>query len=255
VPTHSDPVHSDPEELALRALGEEVSAGTEEHLAICAHCRSELDQLRAVVASGRAIRPEDYPTTPPQRVWDGIVAELGLTTGAGSGGGEVAGQHAAAEVDDLARRRAARATGARFGVLAMAAAAVAGIILGAGTVALLTGDDEPPGTVVATADLEPLPDRRGTGVAEIRGTGADRSLVVDVSGLTRNRSGFYEVWLLDKDAQRLVSLGVLRGDTGTYPLPPSVDVSEYPVVDVSIEPVDGDPAHSGDSVVRGVLSG
>jgi len=231
VPTHSDPVHSDPEELALRALGEEVSAGTKEHLATCADCQSELDQLRAVVASGRAIRPEDYPTTPPQRVWDGIAAELGLTP-------EVA----------------SRPAGARFGVLAMAAAAVAGIILGAGTVALLAGDDEPPGTVVATADLEPLPDRSGTGVAEIRGTGADRSLVVDVSGLTRNRSGFYEVWLLDKDAQRLVSLGVLRGDSGTYPLPPSVDVSEYPVVDVSIEPVDGDPAHSGDSVVRGVLS-
>lgn len=249
------PTHSDPEELALHALGEEVSAGTEAHLATCRDCQRELDQLRAVVASGRAIRPEDYPTTPPQRVWDGIAAELGLTPDASSGGGEAAAQPAAADVDDLARQRAARATGARFGVLAMAAAAVAGIILGAGTVALLTGDDEPPGTVVATADLEPLPDRRGTGVAEVRGTGADRSLVVDVSGLTRNRSGFYEVWLLDKDAQRLVSLGVLRGDTGTYPLPPSVDVSEYPVVDVSIEPVDGDPAHSGDSVVRGVLSG
>lgn len=226
------PTHSDPEELALRALGEEVSAGTEEHLATCAHCQSELDQLRAVVASGRAIRPEDYPTTPPQRVWDGIAAELGLTS-----------------------QVTVRPTGVRFGVLAMAAAALAGIILGAGTGALLAADDGPPGTVVATAQLEPLPDRRGTGVAEIRGTGADRSLVVDVSGLTRNRSGFYEVWLLDKDAQRLLSLGVLRGDTGTYPLPPSVDVSEYPVVDVSIEPVDGDPAHSGDSVVRGVLSG
>lgn len=251
------PTHSDPEELALRALGEEVSAATEEHLATCTHCQSELDQLRAVVTSGRAIGPEDYPTTPPQRVWDGIVAELGLTTDAGSGGGEAAAKPAAADVGDLAQRRASRpADGARFGVPAMAAAAVAGVVLGAGAVALLIGDDDgPPGTVVATAELEPLPDRRGTGMAEVRGSGSSRSLVVDVSGLTRNKSGFYEVWLLDKDAQRLVSLGVLRGDTGTYPLPPSVDVSEYPVVDVSIEPVDGDPAHSGDSVVRGVLSG
>jgi hypothetical protein len=33
-----------------------------------------------------------------------------------------------------------------------------------------------------------------------------------------------------------------------------VDVGEYPVVDVSIEPTDGDPAHSGNSVVRGTLS-
>ena len=37
-------------------------------------------------------------------------------------------------------------------------------------------------------------------------------------------------------------------------LPAQVDVGEFPVVDVSIEPADGDPAHSGDSVVRGTLS-
>jgi anti-sigma-K factor RskA len=62
------------------------------------------------------------------------------------------------------------------------------------------------------------------------------------------------VWLLDSEAQRLVSLGLLEGDEGRFPLPEQVDVGEYPVVDVSIEPTDGDPAHSGNSVVRGTLS-
>jgi hypothetical protein len=80
-----------------------------------------------------------------------------------------------------------------------------------------------------------------------------RVLEVDVSDLTKG-DGFYEVWLLDANAQRLVSLGLLEGDTGRFPLPDQVDVSEFPVVDVSIEPVDGDPAHSGDSVVRGTLT-
>jgi hypothetical protein len=33
-----------------------------------------------------------------------------------------------------------------------------------------------------------------------------------------------------------------------------VNISTYPVVDVSIEPADGNPAHSGNSVVRGRLA-
>ena len=81
----------------------------------------------------------------------------------------------------------------------------------------------------------------------------ERVLVLDVSGLSQG-DGVYEVWLLDSDAKRLVSLGLLDGSTGRFVLPPEVDVSDFPVVDVSIEPVDGDPAHSGDSVVRGILN-
>ena len=50
----------------------------------------------------------------------------------------------------------------------------------------------------------------------------------------------------------LVSLGPLRPD-GIYDIPPGVDPSRFPIVDVSVEPVDGDPTHSGDSVLRGEL--
>jgi anti-sigma-K factor RskA len=62
------------------------------------------------------------------------------------------------------------------------------------------------------------------------------------------------VWLLDAAGKRLVSLGLLDGSTATFAVPPQVDLADYPVVDVSLEPADGDPAHSGDSVVRGTLS-
>jgi anti-sigma-K factor RskA len=107
---------------------------------------------------------------------------------------------------------------------------------------------------VASTRLVPLPDHTGSGAAEVLGTGSSRVLQLDVTGLTRG-SGFYEVWLLDADAQRLVSLGLLEGSTGRFPLPPQVDVTRFPVVDVSLEPADGNPAHSGDSVVRGTLTG
>ena len=61
------------------------------------------------------------------------------------------------------------------------------------------------------------------------------------------------MWLLGADGKRLVSLGLLDGTTARFPLPPEVDLSQFPVVDVSLEPADGNPAHSGDSIVRGTL--
>jgi hypothetical protein len=51
---------------------------------------------------------------------------------------------------------------------------------------------------------------------------------------------------------KLVSLGPLRRD-GVYDLPAGLDPAAFPIVDVSVEPIDGDPAHSGDSVLRGEL--
>ncbi len=54
-----------------------------------------------------------------------------------------------------------------------------------------------------------------------------------------------------------MSVGLLdtQGTRAAFPLPPSVDVAEFPVVDISLEPVDGNPAHCGDSIVRGTLAG
>jgi hypothetical protein len=230
--------HSDPDQLALRALGEDLPE-LDQHLAGCAECRRELDELRAVVATAREVEPEDQPVAPPPAVWEAVSAELGLR-------GVAAG-------DELAARR--MPTGRRRGALLLAAAAaVTGIAVGAAGALLLSGDDgTAPAQVVAQADLAALPEHQGSGSATVHTSDGERVLVVDVSDLTKG-DGFYEVWLLDSEAQRLVSLGLLEGDEGRFPLPEQVDVGEYPVVDVSIEPTDGDPAHSGNSVVRGTLS-
>ena len=50
----------------------------------------------------------------------------------------------------------------------------------------------------------------------------------------------------------VVSLGTARPD-GTYDFPPGLSLADCPVVDVSTEPFDGNPTHSGDSLLRGVL--
>ena len=67
-----------------------------------------------------------------------------------------------------------------------------------------------------------------------------------------------ELWLIEPDATGrpadVAPVGLLRGDgDGVYTVPETVDPRSHYVVDISIEPRDGDPAHSGDSILRGAL--
>ncbi|RJK93765.1 anti-sigma factor [Vallicoccus soli] len=160
------------------------------------------------------------------------------------------------------RRRPGGGGGGRRGVarsraaLLAVAAGVVGVVAGAGGSALLRDDPggpaAPPVAVEARAELAPLPERTGTGEAVLERGGDGRRLVVTASGLSTG-DGYTEVWLLDAEAGRLVSLGVLQGGSGSFPVPESLDIGDYPLVDLSLEPFDGDPAHSSDSIVRGEL--
>ena len=245
------PEHVSADDLALRALGEELPDVPESHLAGCAHCQSELDQLRAVVTTARSVQPEDYPVTPPPSVWDAVVAELGLDDPADRAAGDGAAAGGAPvtplPVPAQGRRRSA--------VLALAAGVV-GLLVGVGATAVVTaGDDDLP--VVASTQLTVLADDSSGGDAEVLRAGGGRVLELDVPTLPPDADGFYEVWLLDKDAERLVSIGLLDLSQGTrarFPIPDDVDLATYPIVDVSVEPADGNPGHSGDSVVRGTLA-
>ncbi len=70
--------------------------------------------------------------------------------------------------------------------------------------------------------------------------------------------GFFEAWLIDPATGAMVSLGPVPTAapgqvTAELPVPRGLDVSAYDLVDVSAEPLDGDPTHSGVSLVRGTL--
>jgi anti-sigma-K factor RskA len=82
--------------------------------------------------------------------------------------------------------------------------------------------------------------------------GPGGSLTLDVSGLAPSGpDDHYEVWLL-KGPDDMVALGGFRvpeDGRATVSVPVPVDASGYRV-DVSLEPNDGKPAHSGDSVLR-----
>ena len=138
----------------------------------------------------------------------------------------------------------------------LVAAAAVGLVIGGGVVALV-GQRESDQTVLATTPLLPvegseLSGKAGQfGVAElVRANGAQW---VTVSGAELPAtSDSYEVWLIGGD-DRLVSLGSLHDGGGTFTVPDGIDITQYPVVDISAEPPDGVPTHSGDSLVRGTL--
>ncbi len=66
--------------------------------------------------------------------------------------------------------------------------------------------------------------------------------------------GYLEVWLLNSDGKRMVSVGVLApGDQGSFPISQSLIDEGYVIVDISREQFDDSPTHSGDSLLRGTL--
>ncbi|MER7244054.1 anti-sigma factor [Kribbella sp. NPDC000426] len=105
---------------------------------------------------------------------------------------------------------------------------------------------------------DPGPPRSGRTTSRRRHRRPDRAggqLKVAAAGLNSGQ-GFYEVWLINVDGKRMVSLGVLDPRTGgTFQIPPNVTAQGYRIVDVSLEPDDGNPEHSHNSIIRGTLPG
>ena len=64
---------------------------------------------------------------------------------------------------------------------------------------------------------------------------------------------YYEVWPIDRAVDGMFPLGVVAPGTQTVELPAGLDLTEFPLLDVSVEPLDGDPTNSGVSVARGDL--
>lgn len=258
--------HLEPEDLALAALGEPLEPAARDHLAGCAQCSAEHASLAGAVAAGRSAAPGagDELVPAPDRVWAAVSAELGLDPGVHPGGRAAAGAAGSAAEVIPASGRLPRGTStyspdsgpvrrSRASARWLAVAAAAGVVLGGAGVRWW--DERTPGpSVIEQASLAALPawpEASGEATVE-RDKDGTRRLVISLAG-AGGPSGYHEVWLIDRDVTKLVSLGVLHGDTGSFVLPDGLDLGEYPVVDVSEEPFDGDPAHSGDSIVRGVL--
>jgi hypothetical protein len=266
--------HLDPELAALIALGEDAGAadGTRDyraHLAGCAACQAQVDQLAAVVAVAR----DDGALAlaqPPPALWDRIAAAAGLDAAAPE---PETAQHPAPErardpavprpADHPAGRRGpgpagpARPWWRRRPLAAGLAGALAGLVIGVGGAIGIHQLTRPAAaTVVATIPLRPLaqfPQWQGArGTAVMASGPGGRQVTVALTA--PRKAGFYEVWLLARNGVSMISLGDLDAShAGRFAMPPGVDLATYSRIDISLQPFNGSTQHSATSVVRGTL--
>lgn len=190
---------------------------------------------------------------PPAGLWDAIAAEAFGAEGAAPAAPAAPSGSAGADAPAPSGRwlrRGPETTIHRPALFAIAAAVLLGVVLGAAVLVDRLADRSDGPETVVTGELEPVGDA-GSGTVEVTRDGDQLQLRADLVDLP-DPDGYYEVWVGSDDLSGLVSLGPVRAD-GVYDLPAGWDPGAFPVVDVSDEPLDGDPAHSTVSVVRGTL--
>jgi hypothetical protein len=96
-----------------------------------------------------------------------------------------------------------------------------------------------------TAKLSPIGGGRGEGTVSVTDEGA----TITISGLPNPAPGSYQVWLYNSivDAK---SLGTFPEGSGKLDVELPADASNYRFLDISREPDDANPNHSGVSVIR-----
>lgn len=248
--------HPDPEVLAGLPLGDEVDLHVSDHVAGCSVCRAQVEALSRAHAAALAAGPL---VAPPAHVREQVLAAVAEDTS----------PPGAAPVVPLAGRERRRR-----GVPLWAAGLAAAVTLAAGVgMGRLSADPGAPiatpaptvtvtpspapdatGAVVASTRLAPLLGRKAGG--EASAVDSDGTLTVRVRARDLGEGiGFHEVWLLNVDGKRMVALGFLAsGEKGDFQVPRRLLDEGYRIVDISIEPDDGNPTHSGVSLVRGELT-
>ena len=272
-------MHPSPDILALLALGETAGTPAErDHVEACQQCRSEVADLARAVAAGRGATSEQGGlVTPPERVWQAVLTELnfrpadaGYVPQALPGAAPVTNRPARIRTNGATpeppeaepvgvRQSAQQPVGNRQSrsrrvvslALAAALALVVGIGLGVGLDRLLA----PRQTVLWTAQLQALPAHSGSsGEALVEQDAEGNKTLVIQFKASQPADGSREVWLIDRSVTKMQSLGHLTPSSNRFNIPADLDPRQFPVVDVSEEPPDGKPTHSGDSIVRGTLN-
>jgi anti-sigma-K factor RskA len=213
---------TDPTAYLLGELEPAEAAAFERAMASDAKLRAEVERLRPVVTRLEAL---------PAEAWEGAEPPpLALPALAG----------------EAARPRRPRRLVLR--PLVAAAGAIVLLAVGIGLGAWIDRDPAPSAQLALrpVGDLDPS----ASGKVSLVSDGVN----VRVSGLRPTAGNqFYELWLLGAD-KRLVGLGSFRVDANgaaTLRLPLPVDPKMFTYFDLSLEPADGNPGHSGVSVLRG----
>ncbi len=235
-PGHAEP-HPDLAGYVLGTLGPAESASFARHGTSCARCRAEVEELAWIPARLAGARPA---ADPPDRLRAQTLAAVAVDAAAARG-----------------RAPAVAASRPRW-PLAAAAAAVAAIAGVAALAAAPSSDARPPRAV----DLVAADGGAARGVAHLQrgplGIGI-RLVLEDVPAPPAGH--FYECWYLappaGPGATARVSAGTFRTPASGRALVQMVtaaDPARYPVIEITLEPDDGDPARTGPVVLRSRLT-
>jgi hypothetical protein len=247
-------MHTNPEVLALVALGERGAATPADldHIAHCESCGREVTELGHLTQVGRSISDHFTLETPSPEVWDRIRTQLGF--GADFSSNLVPPPSATAAPVSTYGATTAPPRRHRRTALALVVADVLALLAGVGGTLAWQGLRPLTDTVIASTALEASPGWRGaTGNATLEEDPTGRKILVVSMVTPRPVDGMQAVWLIDRDRSSMTQVGFLTAPVQRYPLPKAFDISRYPVVDISVEQPDGDLAHSGDSIVGGTL--
>jgi anti-sigma-K factor RskA len=233
VTDHTTP-HDELGPYLLQALTPEEHERFERHLDSCAACRAELVELRGpALLAARAAPPYEVPPGLEVRTFAAIERQAAGTP--------------RAVLLPPPRRRYRRPM-----LAAAAVAAVAALAFFAGTRL-----DGPAGSVELRTALV-APDGERAANVEVRKTGIGRVIRLDSDKLPILPKGeYYELWFVGPGdtpiSPNRISAGTFHPDEdgrSHVRFAAAVDPAKYPVLSVTAEPGDGNPAPTGPEVLR-----
>jgi anti-sigma-K factor RskA len=200
-------------------------------------------ELEADRATGSALEAGVARGVPSADLFERILAALD---------GPDAAPAAAPAPARAAERR--RWSGFRWPRLAVGAAVAAAAVLVVG-VARVSRDDVEPDAVAAIAGKDDFAAVSGTAEVFPEDGSASR-VVLHLDSVPPAPTGHhYEVWVLPEGSETMESVGRVAPSGGEAELEAEVPgTGPFAAVDVSVEPDDGDPGHSGTSLASGTFS-
>lgn len=261
--------HPSDEALAGFVLGEPHPT-VAEHVSSCSECADTVSELRRTLGLARAVSQDPVAaggwSTPPGALWDAIEATLDgddTLNGPATADSEriTPSADATAPAETPARTRARL----RWTPAWAAGLAAASLLVGLGMGHQIWDGRTPaptpgptavaPAPIVAVASLDTLDTKQQEGRAVVVRTQEGLDLEVAPHSKLDPGDGYLEVWLINTDLKRMVSVGVLRpGESGRFTMTQRLMDQGYTIVDISLQQYNGSPLHSGHSLLRGRLT-
>ncbi|MBJ7329786.1 MAG: anti-sigma factor [Solirubrobacteraceae bacterium] len=161
---------------------------------------------------------------------------------------------------DLGDQAAPAPTRRRLTLRPAFAALAAAVFVGLGVAGGVLLDDDDAGRIefvpiegAQKVELAALPGAGAASAIAEMGGNLEDTMLLSTTDLAPSKPGeYYELWALNSpdDLAPIGTFRVGKDGAATVEFPLGVDPAKYKALDISIERDDGDPGHSGDSVLR-----